>query len=195
MHEEFAKHTRKKKQHLTETQTYGGRFTQSIINQEIVTIKQSLGNVTSTVAHLNDTVDSIRDSPKNETTLEARMITMENGVRNLMDSMDGTTHKRLKLESNTNLEHTRLTTEQEQMKNTLSNLQDQQAIFEDLQNSMDGQLRELDARIKTITTTYPTYETLEKKMQQIQNDITPQITTQSIATKNWVESNTVARAA
>ena len=79
------------KQYLTETQAYGGRFTQSIINQEIVTIKQSLGNMTSTVVHLKATVDSIRDPPMNEMTLEARIIAMENDVRNLMDTMEGIT--------------------------------------------------------------------------------------------------------
>ena len=96
------------KQYLTETHAYGGRFTQSIINQEITTIKQSLGNVTSTVVHIKDTVDSIRDSPMNEMALEARIIAMENDVRNLLGTMDGITHKRLKLESYPNLEHTRL---------------------------------------------------------------------------------------
>ena len=77
MHEEFTKHARKQKQYLTETLAYGGRFTQSIINQEIVAIKQSLGSVASTDVHLKDTVDSIRDSPMNETILEARIIAME----------------------------------------------------------------------------------------------------------------------
>ena len=60
--------------------------------------------MTSTVTHLNDTVDFIRDSPKNEAIFEAHMTTMENDVRNSIVPMDGNTHKRLKLESNTNLE-------------------------------------------------------------------------------------------
>ena len=171
------------KQYLTETQAHGGRFTQSIINQEITTIKQSLGNVTNTVVHLKDTVDSIRDPPMNAMTLEARIIAMENDVRNLMDTMEGITHKRLKLESDPNLEHTRLMTAQEQMRHALSSLQDHQVILEDLQNSMDGQFRELDACIRTVKTTYPTYETMEMKMQQAQDDVTQQFTTQMMAIK------------
>ena len=77
-------------------------------------------------------------------------------------------------------------TTQEQMRNTLSNLQDRQAIVEDSQNSMDGQLRELDARIRTVKTTHQIDEIMEMKMQQTQDDVTQQTTTQMMAIKKWI---------
>ena len=86
MHEKYQAHP--KKQYLTVAHAYGGRFTQSIINQEITTIKPSLGNVTNTVVHLKDAVDSIRAPPMNAMTLEARIIAMEDEVRNLMDTTE-----------------------------------------------------------------------------------------------------------
>ena len=132
--------------------------------------------------------------PMNDNILETRIFAMENDARHLRESMESLIQTRINSEPNSNWEYTRLMdleATQAQVKNTLSTMQDQQSVLEDLQNSMDGQLRELDACIRTVKTTYPTNETMDRKMQQLQDTITQQMTTQAIATQNWVISNTI----